>query len=539
MEYFFLKGFLVVLFIKHCTTSDGVPTSTQSSRVTLEDTHTSPREPGWSPAEVMSVVAPPSLEEVQQAVQEASEKVEGGAAEEFLKELLERVVEAALGQVEGKWDELAVQEGAEEDAVGFEDETQVEVSERMVLGMDAGHEEEQEAKEREGEALAVSMEKTTVGVDTVEVEAAIVESVDAKVSQKVVEETTIEGMGKDVALDDEKVEDSNMQVVMLNGRVQTATTPIVQALDVGGEPVRETGADSELNLVAEEIGRVGEIEEDAAAGDVDGGVIALPSDNPDIEVVEELAVSEENYIVKDPQSQDDVEESYVEEEVESIELEGGEVDSKDRESYRHISEEYEVLVNGGDERQAGVEEVTSQTSNDLKEGPETTVISAPEPENDAGVNIGQKPDNQGAAAPSAALSEVAENVFNEILCPTDDLVAGDPNVAHPTLEYFVKNVLAIPPQARGELVEDTAEDPEIKVMVLEAWKIGATIAVVFLLLETVVIIIYIFKGHNKNSGPAEQRSCEEGCVEAEVTTGGDNSDDTLHAGNGDLQQYVM
>lgn len=35
-------------------------------------------------------------------------------------------------------------------------------------------------------------------------------------------------------------------------------------------------------------------------------------------------------------------------------------------------------------------------------------------------------------------------------------------------------------------------------MVLEAWKIGATIAVVFLLLETVVIIIYVFKCHNKN-----------------------------------------
>ncbi|XP_051939386.1 uncharacterized protein si:dkeyp-118a3.2 isoform X2 [Hippocampus zosterae] len=511
----------------------GVPTSIQSSRVTLEDTHTSPREPGRSP-----VVAPPSLEEVQQAVQEVSEKVEGGAAEEFLKELLERVVEAAMGQVEGKLDELAVQEGAEEeDAVGVEDETQVEGSERVVLGTDAGHEDKQEAKEREGEALADSMEETTVGVDTVEVEAAIVESIDAKVSQKVVEETTFEGMGKDVALDDEKVEDSNMNVVMLNGRAQTETTPIVQALNFGGEPVRETGAGSELNLVAEEIGTVGEIEEDAAAGDVDGGVIALPSDNPDIEVVEELAVSEENYIVKDPQSQDDVEESYVEEEVEAIELVGVEVDSKYGESHQHISEEYEVLVNGGDERQAGVEGVTSQTSNYLKEGPETTVISAPEPENDAGVNIEQRPDNQGAAAPSAALSEVAENVFNEILCPTDDLMAADPNVAQPTLEYLVKDVLAIPCQAREDLLEDTAEDPELKVMVLEAWKIGATIAVVFLLLETVVIIIYIFKCYNKNSGPAEQGSCEEGCVEAEVTTSGDNSDHTLHAGNGHLQQY--
>lgn len=37
---------------------------------------------------------------------------------------------------------------------------------------------------------------------------------------------------------------------------------------------------------------------------------------------------------------------------------------------------------------------------------------------------------------------------------------------------------------------------------------------------------------------AEQRACEEGCVEPEATTGGDCSDDTLLAGNGDTQQYV-
>lgn len=48
------------------------------------------------------MVAPPSLEEVQQS--------KGRRAEEVLKELLERVVEAALGQAEGgvvmKWQKV-------------------------------------------------------------------------------------------------------------------------------------------------------------------------------------------------------------------------------------------------------------------------------------------------------------------------------------------------------------------------------------------------------------------------------------------------
>lgn len=40
------------------------------------------------------------------------------------------------------------------------------------------------------------------------------------------------------------------------------------------------------------------------------------------------------------------------------------------------------------------------------------------------------------------------------------------------------------------------------------------------------------------STPALQRACEEGCVEPEEATGGDCSDDTLPADNGDTEQYV-
>ncbi|XP_037108290.1 uncharacterized protein si:dkeyp-118a3.2 isoform X2 [Syngnathus acus] len=501
MEYFFLKGFLVLLLTKHCT-SDGLPTSNQSSTVTLEATQTS------LPAEVVPVVAPPSLEEVQQAVQEASEKVEDGAAEEVLMELLERVVEAALGQVEGKRDE-------QEDEV--EDETGVEVSEQMVEGMDDAGEVDQKAKEEEEEGtVADNMEATTVGVDAVGTEAVLVEFVDAKITQEVVEETVA------------PLEELDKKDVMLNGRVELETT---QMVDFGGEPVQEIATDPDQGLVADHIGTVGAMEEVAPAGEIEGELLGSPSDTPNIEpthpVLEEPIFIIENYTVKDPQS-------HVEEEMEAIEIEDEELDSNREESHQGIiKQEYEVLVNGEDEQQAGVN-VTLQTSNDLIGDPEATVIFPPEPEDDA--SIGQRPKNQLAPAPSTIFSEVAESVFtdhgNEILSPTDDLLT------RPTLDYFGKDVLAMPPHPRGKLVEDTSGNPETKEMGLEAWKTGTTIIAVFLVLETIVIIVYIFKCRNKNRRPARQHSCEEGCVEAEVTTGAESSDDTLHAGNGDTQQYV-
>ncbi|XP_061627329.1 high mobility group nucleosome-binding domain-containing protein 5 [Phyllopteryx taeniolatus] len=520
--------------------SVGLSTSIQTSTITLEDTLTSPHETEWPPAEVVPVVTPPSLEEVQQAVHEASEKVEGGAAEQVLNELLERVVEAALGQVEEKQDELAVQEGAAEDAVGVEDETEVEVSEEMVVGIDAGAEEEQEAEEGVGETVADHMEEATVGEDTAGTDGVIDKSEDAEVSREVAEETvaTSEELGKDVALDNQKAEDGNNQVVMLDGRVETETTSIVQEMDVGGE--QDTGADSDLSVVVEQIGTVAgtdeSLQEEAPLGEIEGEAITLASDNSDIEakqsVVEEAAAREENYTVKDAQNQD-AEQSHLEEEVADIEMVVEERESNGGESQQDIEQEYEMLVNGGDEQQTGVEAVTSQTSNDLKEDPER--------DDDAEASVERRPKKQGPAARGTALSEVAENVFtdhgNESPTPTDDLLARDPNMARPTRGYFVKDLLAIPPQARGELVEDTAGDPETKDIALEAWKTATTIAAVFLVFETVVIIIYFLKCLNTNS-LATQRSCEEGCVEPEVTTGGDSSDDTLHAGNGDTQQYV-
>ncbi|XP_068506747.1 uncharacterized protein [Syngnathus scovelli] len=356
-------------------------------------------------------------------------------------ELLERVVEAALGQVEGKQDE-------QEEEV--EDETGVELSEQMVEGMDDAGEVEQKAKEGEEEGtVAANMEDTTVGVDTVGTEAVLDEFVDAKITQEVVEETVapLEEMHKDL--------ESDKKDVTLNGRVELETTQMVQEVDFGGEPVQETATDSDQSLVADHIGTVGAMEEIAPAGEIEGELLGSPSDIPNVDpirpVLEDPILIIENYTVKDPQS-------HVEVEMEAIEIEDEELDSNREESHQGIIEqEYEVLVNGEDDQQAGLN-ITLQTSNDLIGDPEATVIFPPEPENDA--SIEQRPKNQLAPAPSTIFSEVAESVFtdhgNEILSPDDDLLT------RPTLDYFGKDVLAMPPHPGGKLVEDTAGNPVIK-----------------------------------------------------------------------------
>lgn len=102
-------------------------------------------------AEVVPVVVPPSLEEVHQAVQEASEQVEGRGAEMVLKELLERVVEAALGQVEGGGGGGKEDEAGEEEMLGArEEESEVdteEAEEGQVVSVSDSREEEEEVED--------------------------------------------------------------------------------------------------------------------------------------------------------------------------------------------------------------------------------------------------------------------------------------------------------------------------------------------------------------------------------------------------------
>lgn len=115
------------------------------------------------------MIVPPSLEEVHQAVQEASEQVEGRGAEMVLKELLERVVEAALGQVEGGGGGNAKDdEAVEEEMLGArEEESEVDTGEakegQVVVVSDGGEEEEEEEEDVEEHEDAPETEERAPG----------------------------------------------------------------------------------------------------------------------------------------------------------------------------------------------------------------------------------------------------------------------------------------------------------------------------------------------------------------------------------------
>ncbi|XP_029286100.1 serine/threonine-protein phosphatase 4 regulatory subunit 2 [Cottoperca gobio] len=299
---------------------------------------------------------------------------------------------------------------------------------------------------------------------------------------------------------------------------------------------------------------------------MEGEEIVAPSDDYEIEStqtvvgepVEEEEEEEELNIVEDAQGtelEDEQDHLVVEGgaagEVEAEGTEVGEAEGGKRRGESVIKEESVDLGNEGGNQQAEEEEqIASETSQGSeKEDQEMLVISAPEPEEGVEASIEQSSENQ-APNPSLSLGEVeaGENTFGdeksnngiEIITPPDD-----PAVAQPTLDDFVKDVVAEPPQTEGEepgeaneLVEDTAGTTETSELGLEAWKIGAISAAAFLVLETIIMIIYILKCRNKNSTQALQRACEEGCVEPEAATGGDCSDDTLPAGNGDAQQIA-
>ncbi|CAJ1052201.1 Hypothetical predicted protein [Xyrichtys novacula] len=607
MEYRFLKGFLVVLLIQHSTGED-LPTSIQSSTtLNLQEGQTLPQEQELPPAEVVPVVAPPSLEEVQQAVQEASEQVEGRGAEEVLKELLERVVEAALGQAEGggepKAEESLEQETVEE---ATETNTGEEVSEQRVEEKTEGEDSDPEEAETgvgeqtvaEDEALvdvdvegkevidevvttaAESMDDVTKVVETggsktegVEVIGA---SPDTIVSQEVVEETVAAlGVTDGYLVDDAGVEDNKEQVLLLDEKEAAEAEaqvveepPAVVEVAVDGETEQETVVESDSSL-EEKIGDAGGEEvvvmEESL---VEGEAIVPVSDNSEMETAQTAAeepvdeMKEENILkdtlgseVEGEEGQLLMEEEAAGEEVEVEEAiartaEGGETH---RDS---ISEELDLVNESFDDQRAEEEEqnVLEDMHGSENEEQEVLVISAPEPDNGADVSIEQRPENQ---TPTQSLSfgevETVENTLddqtpnhgNKIITPTDEALPNDPAVAEPTPDNFVEGVLAAVPQGEAEelreaneQVEDAAGATGMNELGLESWKIGAISAAVFLVLETVIIIIYILKCRNKNSTPALQRACEEGCVEPEAATGGDCSDDTLPAGNGDTQQIA-
>ncbi|XP_029987772.1 glutamic acid-rich protein [Sphaeramia orbicularis] len=590
----------------------GVSSSIQSSTVVnVQDGQALTQEQEPPPAEVVPVVAPPSLKEVQQAVQEASEQVEGRGAEEVLKELLERVVEAALGQVEGggeaKLEDAAVEEGIEEDAAGAENgdaETDTEAEagvlegavEDEVVGEDvddrAGNTSEEQkvdemkievntsedvaeigtvVVEEESETAAGLEEETTAGVHDGDGEAQSVEpnddSLDTEVSQDVLPEVVATSEEAEVV-----AEDSEEQNVLLEekGEIETQEAEENPAVEIAvvGEPEQETVLDSDLNLGLTDVEQVGEgREKQNPEGEVtqvdqleDEVIVVVPSDNYEIETTQTVdgePVEEEVNI-------------NILKETEEVEARGAELEEaaggeKDEQA---VNEEESLVTEAREEEQIALE--TPQSSK--QEDQEVLVISARESDDDddgddddtavggggnGEVSIEQSPEGHPEAptpSPSLSGTGIGENTLdeeksnhgNEITTPTDDILPHDPALAHPAVESFVKDVLVQPSQVEGEqlgeaneLVEDTAGHTEISELGLEAWKIGAISAAVLLVLETIVIVLYILKRRTRSSNPALQRACEEGCVEPEAATGGDYSDDTLPAGNGDTQQITV
>lgn len=337
-------------------------TSIQSSTaVTLQDDQAPPNEPEQTPAEVVPVVAPPSLREVQQAVQEASEQVEGRGAEEVLKGLLERVVEAALGQVEGggevKADEAAEQETTEE--VGAErGETESEVMEQEVeeeaegedIGAkeagDTGVEVEQEeakvhafqdvAEEEKGpvegevEIAAGSVEGTAAGVEIGGREAEEVEVVDespdAKVSHEVVEEAAVasDETGGYLAVEEAGVEGELSEEKSEIESQEIEETPAV----VGGELEQETVVESDPSLAVADVEQIDlgakaeALEEETQLDDMEGEAIAPPADSDEMETTQSV-VGEPVEDEEEGNVREDGEGTEVEDEQGHLAVEGG------------------------------------------------------------------------------------------------------------------------------------------------------------------------------------------------------------------------
>lgn len=286
-------------------------------------------------AETAPVVAPPSLQEVQKAVQEASEQVEGRGAEEVLKELLERVVEAALGQVESeeKAGEGAVQEAVGEDTQwteqgeatpdtdeqgaeeGLETEGITKVDEEgKVAVADAFEDVAEEGKginQEEGKTAAGSVEEAAVGAEAGNREAdgvgVISESPDTQVSEgaaeatlSALEETAVKAAG---------TEDSNKQDVLSKEAAETGTQDTVETqATVEVETQKETVEVSDPSLPSSDVEQLTEkpglfpLEGKIPVDELESAMTAFPSDNSEAETSQSVAgeqVQEVEDVLKD------------------------------------------------------------------------------------------------------------------------------------------------------------------------------------------------------------------------------------------------
>ncbi|XP_072318925.1 uncharacterized protein [Eucyclogobius newberryi] len=502
MDYSILKGLLIAFLIQHCTSED-LTSSIQSSDVSLHDeSQPLSREQEPVSAEVVPVVAPPSLQEVQKAVQEASEK-EGQGAEEVLKELLERVVEAALGAAE------SASEPKVEDPVAV-----------TVEGVEIG-EEGQTGQTEEGQLV----EDTGAGqevVDAFEDGAVVVESN----SQTIIADSTEQEPHEEVA----DIANNMEQAIDVTVDKESAAEMVV-----GVEPVQEVIADISpdlANMEQELVVKKAELVIDTAQNIAGEALEQALDTNRLLDNEMHTGAVEGNLVVQDTEQVSvEVEEMGDGETV----IEAGSIVPKAAEGSEEREEEAaSEAANNSEDQDQEVQQVSDGESQDGAGGVQDESLVQQSPEQLPGIPH-PSPARTGAEEGASTPGDERANHDNEILAPSNDQ-----EQVKPTLDNSV-DVLVLPPKLVSEQLvtmidhlEDATRNGEPSELRLEAWKIGAICAAVILVLETVVIIIYILRNQNKNRS-GQQRACEEG-VEPDATTGGDYNDDTLPAGNGDAQQ---
>ncbi|KAK5614070.1 hypothetical protein CRENBAI_011236 [Crenichthys baileyi] len=579
----------------------GVSTPIQfSSEVAYQDGRNFPQEP-----ELLTVPleSPPSLKEVQQAMQEASEQVKGRGAEEVLKELLERVVEAALGQVEagGQAKDMVVEkEGVDDDSLGvkmIESETEEEIEtlephweernmslkivdngfeeSKVVAGKDALKNVAGGGKEvvkKEGETVAGSVEETRFR-QAVGLEVTGESLLGTKLTQDDVDIASEETEG-----DSERgKEDSEEQVVLivLKNATERETqngeeTPATVEVAVGVQPEQETEEESKAGLgVAEKEQTEDSRRKEAALlekSQTDQTNGQKTSSHPNDHVIQMKTVigepiKEQEEVrrgenVDGLQKADDngLAEIREEEKAEAVGTDLTETTLAGK--YGDVIKEGSValVVEGGDN--PGEEgQIASEDLEYNKEDQAALVIPGLQSEECNKDFIEKRPEKQpttpnpsfGALATEYnALIDATSNHHSKIITTNPGFLPHNHSMNQPTMDKFEKDVFAEyhqatedKPKGTRDVVEDIPGAREKNEQGLEAWKIGAIFTAVFMVLEAVVIIIYILKCRNTKSTPAVQQACEEGCVEPEAVEGGDSSDDTLPADNGNCQEIAQ
>ncbi|XP_061571636.1 neurofilament medium polypeptide isoform X2 [Cololabis saira] len=569
-----LERFMVVLLIQHCTSQD-VPSPSQSStEATYQGNHTLSQQPERPAAETVPLLSPPTLKDVQQAVQEASEQVEGRGAEEVLKELLERVIEAALGQAEGRSEAEDAEDTMGTQTRKNEAETGAEMLEQPVTDRNMSlREEENGFAEMEGVDAAEAVTGESKGV--IEVSMKSIEDVETEVSEAGGLEVINDSLGMKLSQGDmeetleetedtvEAGEEDNIKKVVLSVEKNETTKeiadeeeiPATVEVTVRGQPEQGTVEASESSLGVADDNHIGnEWKKDDAQQErtytegIESETTELPSDKYEIKtksVLQERSKAEEEAKIGEDAHEPEkgVEYGYLEKAgtEEGVEAEGtdlGGATGDERYGDDVIKEQSATLVEkkkkAGEEKQTAVEDPHDTD----KEDGGILVVSGLQPVDGAEASTEESPESQPpttSPSPSLDEQETGENTVG-IVRHMPDLLPHDPGLVQPTQDHCERLVLAEHPQAEeepgeaNELMDDITGTREINERNIEPWKIGAILAAVFLVLETVVIIVYILKFRKKKSTPALTRTCEEGCVGPEAATGGSNK---LPAGNGD------